>query len=172
MHSWIEAGLPLNSKMCFALCSQVSTLDGRLTALNTEGSELWSVDTHPGPMLSSTLSKLDQKSSPVRLIPSLAGGLYKFDGEVVEPVPLDAEALLKTSFQFSKDSALKTTMSGGKEKRTYGLDLATGRVRYECTIDGCKTGNDGRYGQRCNRIWNNFFHIKTSNTSFNNDQPR
>ena len=43
-------------------------------------------------------------------------------------------------------------MSGGKEKRTYGLDLATGRVRYECTIDGCKTGNDGRYGQKRSQI--------------------
>ena len=63
----------------------------------------------------------------MRLIPSLAGGLYKFDGEVVEPVPLDAEGLLKTSFKFNDKTTVKTTMSGGKEKRTYGLDLATGR---------------------------------------------
>ncbi len=63
----------------------VSTLDGRLTALDPRdgGREVWSVLTQPGDMLSSTISQLELTSSAqwVKLIPSLAGGLYKFDGE-------------------------------------------------------------------------------------------
>ena len=69
----------------------------------------------------------------VRLIPSLAGGLYKFDGEVIEPIPLSAEELLRTSFKFADN----TVMTGGKESRVYGIELNSGRIKYECTMDGC-----------------------------------
>jgi len=61
----------------------------------------------------------------VRLIPSLAGGLYKFDGEAVEPVPLSAETLLRSSFKFADD----TVITGGKESRTYGVEVETGNIR-------------------------------------------
>jgi len=83
----------------------VSTLDGKLTALDpsNNGQALWSVATGPGSMLSSTISQMELASNAkwVRLIPSLAGGLYKFDGEVIEPVPLSAEKLLRSSFKFA-----------------------------------------------------------------------
>ena len=120
----------------------VSTLDGKLTALDPKrrGSHqvLWSVSTEPGSMLSSTLSQLDLnpkggKNPWVKLIPSLGGGLYKFDGEVVEPVPFDAEALLRSSFKFSDG----TVMTGGKEAKTYGIEVSNGRIRYTCGMDGC-----------------------------------
>ena len=125
----------------------VSTLDGKLTALDPKrrGSHqvLWSVSTEPGSMLSSTLSQLDLnpkggKNPWIKLIPSLGGGLYKFDGEVVEPVPFDAEALLRSSFKFSDG----TVMTGGKEAKTYGIEVSNGRVRYTCGMDGCYQVNN------------------------------
>lgn len=117
----------------------VSTLDGRITALDPtleSGNVLWSVATEPGEMLSSTISQLELTSNAkwVKLIPSLAGGLYKFDGETVEAVPLNAETLLRTSFKFADN----TVITGGKESRTYGIEVNTGNKRYECSLDGCK----------------------------------
>ncbi len=107
----------------------VSTLDGKLTALDPrdDGREVWSVATAPGDMLSSTISQLELTSSAkwVKLIPSLAGGLYKFDGETIEAVPLNAETLLRTSFKFADN----TIITGGKESRTYGIEMDTGKVR-------------------------------------------
>jgi len=115
----------------------VSTLDGTLTALDAkdQGKTLWSVGTGPGSMLSSTISQVELTSNAqfVRLIPSLAGGLYKFDGEVIEPIPLNAEELLRTSFKFADN----TVMTGGKESRVYGIEVKTGKIRYECTMAGC-----------------------------------
>lgn len=115
----------------------VSTLDGKLTALDpkNDGKTLWSVGTGPGSMLSSTISQLElmNNAKHVRLIPSLAGGLYKFDGEVIEPIPLSAEELLRTSFKFADH----TVMTGGKESRVYGIQVSTGRIKYECTMEGC-----------------------------------
>lgn len=37
------------------------------------------------------------------MIPSLNGGLYKFNGETVEPIPLTADHLLQASFRYSDD---------------------------------------------------------------------
>ena len=85
-------------------------------------------------MLSSTIQDIEITGNKlVRLIPSLAGGLYKFDGEVIERVPLSAEELLSTSFKFADN----TVMTGGKESRVYGIELSTGRIKYECTMSGC-----------------------------------
>ncbi len=78
-------------------------------------------------MLSSTISQMELTNNAklVRLIPSLSGGLYKFDGEVVEPVPLSAEELLRTSFKFADN----TVMTGGKDSRVYGIELDSGNIR-------------------------------------------
>jgi hypothetical protein len=45
---------------------------------------VWSTPTEPGPMLSSTISnmELDDRGQYMKLIPSLTGKLYKFNGEV------------------------------------------------------------------------------------------
>lgn len=39
----------------------------------------------------------------VRIIPSLNGMLYKFDGNTVDPISVTAESLLKSSFKYSED---------------------------------------------------------------------
>ena len=109
----------------------VSTLDGQIHALNSDPElghrVLWSVATEPGDMVSSTISQLELTNNAkwVKLIPSLGGGLYKFDGETIEAVPLSAETLLKTSFKFADN----TIFTGGKESRTYGIEMDSGRIR-------------------------------------------
>lgn len=88
----------------------VSTLDGQISALDMDksGEHLWSLATGPGPMLSSTISQVELTNNAqfVKLIPSLAGGIYKFDGQSVEPVPMTAEALLKASFKFADNTVM------------------------------------------------------------------
>ena len=58
----------------------------QLTALDlaNRGEMLWSAATQPGPLLSSTISamELDDRGQFMKLIPSLNGKLYKFNGEV------------------------------------------------------------------------------------------
>ncbi|KAK2142502.1 hypothetical protein LSH36_947g01029 [Paralvinella palmiformis] len=115
----------------------VSTLDGRLTALDVgSGDEAWSLNTGTRPLLSSSISNLEinRDGSPLRLIPSLDGGLYQYDGSGIEPVPLAADLLLSNSFRISHDS----TVVGGKEVESYGVELNTGRLKYICSAAGCQ----------------------------------
>lgn len=104
----------------------VNTLDGKLSALdyNNNGHEMWSVETGPGPMLSSNIDRLEvcyfvfnistndlllyffQLSSNghwVRIIPSLTGSLYKFNGDTIDAIPITAESLLTASFRYLDD---------------------------------------------------------------------
>ena len=85
----------------------VSTLDGTLSALdvNKNGDTLWKLETSPGAMLSSSISKVEMRSRGrwVRLIPSLDGSLYKFDGDSIDPLPVSADSLLHSSYQVSDD---------------------------------------------------------------------
>jgi translation initiation factor 2-alpha kinase 3 len=39
---------------------------------------------------------LDSRGQFIKLIPSLNGRLYKFNGEVVEPIPMNVDSLLGT----------------------------------------------------------------------------
>lgn len=129
----VENGRDVSDRLLY-----VTTLDGRLSALDmTNGGALqWSVETGPGPLLSSSIHRLELTNNGkwVRMIPSLNGGLYKFDGETVEPIPFSADDLLKSSFKFSDDLVI----SGGKETRSYGVSSRTGQIIYECTMGGCR----------------------------------
>lgn len=125
----------------------VGTLDGRISALDPKehGNVVWSHETGPGPLLSSSLSRLEMRNrgQRVRLIPSLDGSLYKFNGETVEPLPLTADFLLKSSFKLGDDLVI----TGGKEARSYGINLHTGQLRYVCTMSGCnQTKDEEDYG--------------------------
>ena len=59
-----------------------------------------------------------------KVIPSLDGGLYRWDGHNVEPVPINADTLMSSSFKLSSDAM----MVGGKETSTYGINAGTGQV--------------------------------------------
>ncbi|CAG7732579.1 unnamed protein product [Allacma fusca] len=113
----------------------VATLDGKLSLLDQGGRILWSIAT--GQIFSSTISslQLNENGKWINLIPSLTGGLYKYDGISLHPMPLSAETLLRRSFKLTSD----VVMTGGKELRTFGIDLLTGAMRYECGMEGCTT---------------------------------
>ncbi|KAH8292236.1 hypothetical protein KR054_007547 [Drosophila jambulina] len=123
----------------------ITTLDGRLSALDIakSGKLRWSVPTAPGPLISSSIHRLELTNNGqfVRMIPSLSGGIYKFDGESIDPIPITAEHLLSSSAKFSDDLVI----SGGKETRSYGVSVRTGQLLYECSINGCvNSTDDGR----------------------------
>lgn len=49
--------------MLFLSLVLVNTLDGKLTVLNhANGNEIWNMETGPGPMLSSSIDRLEVKS--------------------------------------------------------------------------------------------------------------
>ncbi|KAK3095121.1 hypothetical protein FSP39_010550 [Pinctada imbricata] len=116
----------------------VSTLDGRVTALdvNNKGSLAWEIQADPRPLLSSSISKLEitQDGIPKRLIPSLDGGLYQYDGDSIEAIPMTADKLLSSTLRVTD----RTMMIGGKDVSSYGLDPVTGQLKYVCTSSGCK----------------------------------
>lgn len=64
---------------------------------------------------------------PTRLIPSLDGGMFQYDGETIEELPMTAESLLSSSVRVTENSV----MVGGKEIQSYGVDLNTGKVLFE-----------------------------------------
>lgn len=122
------------------------------------GNVVWKVETGPASLLSSSISKVELNShgKMVRLIPSLEGRLYKFDGENIEQIPISADSLLHSSYHAADDllisgllnakfcsvidySKLTSTLNaiGGKEVRTYGVDAQTGHLQYACSADGC-----------------------------------
>lgn len=116
----------------------VSTLDGAVTALDLRngGKPHWSLNTGPAPLLSSSIHRfeLTNDGRMVRMIPSLYGSLYKFDGDSIEQIPVTADHLLSSSYKFSEDLVI----SGGKETRSYGVSTRTGRIVYECSMAGCR----------------------------------
>ncbi|KAG1684920.1 Eukaryotic translation initiation factor 2-alpha kinase [Nymphon striatum] len=115
----------------------VSTLDGEITAfdIDNEGKLLWKDSTGPGPLLSSTISNMQitVHNQLMRLVPSLSGGLYKFDGESVEAFPVTAESLLSSSVKITDQSII----TGGNELRTYGINPKSGEVKYICKMSEC-----------------------------------
>ncbi|XP_055908473.1 eukaryotic translation initiation factor 2-alpha kinase [Eupeodes corollae] len=120
----------------------ITTLDGTLSALDiTKGGKVrWSVPTGPGPLISSSIHRLELTNNGqfVRMIPSLSGGIYKFDGDSIDPIPITTENLLSSSFKFSDDLVI----SGGKETRSYGVSARTGQLLYECSMNGCVNNTD------------------------------
>ncbi|CAD1475311.1 unnamed protein product, partial [Heterotrigona itama] len=126
----------------------VSTLDGKISALdaNNLGKKQWTLQFNEGSMLSSNIHhrELNNNGKWVRLIPSLNGGLYQFDEENLEAVPITTSQLLHSSFHYSDD----LVFSGGKEVKSYdnkemefelllGVSSATGKILYECGINNC-----------------------------------
>lgn len=121
----------------------VSTLDGKISALdiNNLQEKQWTLEFNEGSMLSSNIHhrELNNNGKWLRLIPSLNGGLYQFDEENLEEVPISASQLLHSSFRYSDD----LVFSGGRERKSYGVSSITGKILYECGISGCINITDG-----------------------------
>lgn len=55
---------------------------------------------------------MGQNFQSVRMIPSLNGNLYKFDGEDIEQLPITADDLLQSSFQFPDELVSNLIITG------------------------------------------------------------
>lgn len=76
----------------------------------------------------------------MRIIPSLSGSLYRFDGVSIDPVTITAGTLLRSSLKYSDDLVI----AGGLEVRTYGVAFRTGKLFYTCSSANCiNTTNSG-----------------------------
>ncbi|GAB1865561.1 Nuclear pore complex protein Nup155 [Camponotus japonicus] len=120
----------------------VSTLDGKISALDTAnyGEILWTLDFNDGPLLSSSIHniELNDNGQPLRIIPSLNGVFFKFDGKTLESVPISTDQFLEPSFHSYDD----LDFSGGKNLHTYGVSVSTGKILYECNVMECKNNTD------------------------------
>ncbi|XP_074599713.1 eukaryotic translation initiation factor 2-alpha kinase 3-like [Brevipalpus obovatus] len=117
----------------------VSTLDGKVTALdvNNKGQILWTYQTNEDGLLKSTIGEFQFMSDAMyfKLVPALDGSLYKLNEKmnILEPIPLNAEVLLKSTFKIGDDLLI----TGGKEVKTYALNLLSGDLLYSCGISDC-----------------------------------
>ena len=141
------AGAKVN---CGDLYILVSTIDGKVTALDlhNHGAMMWSVPADTKPLYSSSLANMEiiRNGKKLRVIPSLDGALYQYDGEKVEAVPMSAETLLSNTYRLSDDAMVV----GSKDIRNYGIDVKTGEVQYMCGSEGCNR----KVGQ-AEASWNN-----------------
>ncbi|CAN0029903.1 unnamed protein product [Bubo scandiacus] len=119
----------------------ISTLDGRIAALDPEnsGRKQWDLDVGSGSLVSSSLSKPEVFGNKM-IIPSLDGDLFQWDRdrESMEAVPFTVESLLESSYKFGEDVVLV----GGKSLTTYGLSSYSGKVKYICSAMGCRRWDD------------------------------
>ncbi|KAH9496229.1 Eukaryotic translation initiation factor 2-alpha kinase 3 [Bulinus truncatus] len=117
----------------------ISTIDGKISALDlhNRGKLAWSVEADSKPLYSSSLANMEMynKGKKLRLIPSLDGALYQFDGEKVEAVPMSAESLLSSTYRLSDDSMIV----GSKELSNFGIDIRSGEIQFSCNSEGCKS---------------------------------
>ncbi len=115
----------------------ISTLDGKLTALDVErdGDLKWSQKINSEALLSSTISnfELTKKGQIVRIVPSLDGNLYLYNGKTIDGIPLNAETLLRSSYKLGDDLVI----TGGQESKVLAINILTGHVYYECGVKGC-----------------------------------
>lgn len=102
--------------------------------MRNNGELKWTLKTGT-PLISSNIHNLDLTESGkfVRMIPSLSGGIYKFDGDEIDTVPITTEDLLNSSHKFSDD----LVVSGGKDKVVFGISKSSGNILYECSMQGC-----------------------------------
>ncbi|XP_063156458.1 eukaryotic translation initiation factor 2-alpha kinase 3 isoform X2 [Candoia aspera] len=136
---------PARSGSCRSLII-ISTLDGRIAALDPEnsGRKQWDLDVGSGSLVSSSLSKPEVFGNKM-IIPSLDGDLFQWDRdrESIEAVPFTVESLLESSYRFGDDVVLV----GGKSRTTYGLSSYSGKVKYICSAMGCRRWDDGEIEQ-------------------------
>lgn len=115
----------------------ISTLDGKLTALDVErdGDLKWSQKISSEALLSSTIStfEMTNKGQIVRIVPSLDGNLYLYNGKTIDGIPLNAETLLRSSYKLGDDLVI----TGGQESKLLAINILTGHVYYECGVKGC-----------------------------------
>lgn len=130
----------------------LNTLDGSFIGINiTTGENIWKIY---GPKLvSQSLSDLQlfTKTKCYSIVPSLEGQLYLLERRIgkdtaptdssLTALPLTIESLFSSNFMLTEDSIL----TGGRDHSTFAFDPCTGKIKYNCTRDGCtKTNPDDK----------------------------
>ncbi|KFM75466.1 Eukaryotic translation initiation factor 2-alpha kinase, partial [Stegodyphus mimosarum] len=113
-------------------------MDGVLTALDlASGEKCWSTLLDTGTFMSSSLSNLEvfEDGNRIWLVPSLDGSLFKYDGAVLQPLPVNVDSLLMHTETLDHN----TTVTGGKYKQMYGINRQTGEIHYKCSVNGCES---------------------------------
>ncbi|RDD36693.1 Eukaryotic translation initiation factor 2-alpha kinase 3 [Trichoplax sp. H2] len=115
----------------------VSTLDGKLTALDAKGNgqKHWILHSLLGPLVSSSTTTVKREVDAPKLIPSLDGHIYYQERGHVKLMPFTAEDMLSRSYKVSD----KSVLSGSKHVHLYGINYVTGKIQYICTGEGCKS---------------------------------
>lgn len=120
----------------------VSTIDGKVSALDLHqnGKLAWTIPADLKPLYSSSLANMEmlRNGKKMRLIPSLDGALYQYDGEKVEAIPMSAETLLSSTYRLSDDSMVV----GSKDIKNFGINIKTGQLIFRCGSDGCHHTED------------------------------
>jgi hypothetical protein len=101
----------------------VGTLDGRVSALETQtGDVLWSIDTGGG-----MVSSFQNDSSFGTIVPSLSGAIMVIGSEsgVLQKLPVSAQSLVEQSPFMASDGSVYV---GTKRSDVYLVDLVTGAV--------------------------------------------
>lgn len=103
----------------------LSTLDGKVTAVDSLGGIIWQFETGPALVSSSpkALFLENSRGEMATCIPALDGSLYVFDGKHVQ-LFVTAERLLRDTLKTGQ-----SFLTGGTEIKTFGLDPRTGQVR-------------------------------------------
>ncbi|XP_047127931.1 eukaryotic translation initiation factor 2-alpha kinase 3 isoform X1 [Hydra vulgaris] len=119
----------------------ISTIDGKVSCLNThDGTVKWISHSTQSLLSSSVKFKGMNGGSDIRIVPSLDGKLYTWDGEKLEKVPFTAEYLLGHLQKLSDGSFVV----GSKESMLSGIDINSGEIAFECSAIGCQLKNQNQ----------------------------
>lgn len=121
----------------------VVTLNGKINIVNAiDGQLRWSKQIQSQPLLSSNIDNVitihNNKGEIVKLLPSLDGNLYVYQGQTIKKTQFSAEKLLKSSLKFNENLVLV----GGQESKIIGFKLRNGDVVYDCGHNGCSNNSD------------------------------
>ncbi|KAG5451732.1 Eukaryotic translation initiation factor 2-alpha kinase 3, variant 2 [Clonorchis sinensis] len=131
----------------------VNTVDGSFIGIDvSSGKEIWRITGEP--LISQSLSELRlvTDTHDYSLVPSLDGQLYLLERSAhsgerkasLKALPLTVDSLFASNFMLTEDSVL----TGGKDSSLFAFDPSTGKVKYNCSRDGCSgiSSNSGGSG--------------------------
>ncbi|KAH8862147.1 Eukaryotic translation initiation factor 2-alpha kinase 3 [Schistosoma japonicum] len=122
-----------------------NTVDGSFIGLDIKSGKLiWKIDGPP--LVSQSLSDLQlvTKTKSYSIVPSLEGQLFLMERKLMsdlelsnevslKALPLNIDSLFSSHFMLTEDSIL----TGGRDHSTFSFNPNDGRIRYNCTRDGC-----------------------------------
>ncbi|CAH8515932.1 unnamed protein product [Heterobilharzia americana] len=129
-----------------------NTVDGSFVGVDIEsGREVWRIDGPP--LVSQSLSDLQlmTKTKSYSIVPSLEGQLFLMERRItgdlelsqeasLKALPLNIDSLFSSNFMLTEDSIL----TGGRDHSTFAFNPHDGKIKYNCTRDGCSSSDTDR----------------------------